>query len=260
MTGGDDSEDEFLDAFDRREAERIDSDLERKLADRIGGPAEVERKRVAEIIARDRADRLREHERRQATLEVSEGVFVNLADTAIEPTPEWMEKGDVRPFTPKQPDGTVRTLKTVRRVVVPIVVRMHRSGKITDDQASACIWYRSVAMLAGMEGKCASSQWNPNSTIRRGTVDAGFGYVPASEAIAVARDAYRKARNALPRFYIKFFEKIVLDDVPLRRAARFAKCGDHKAPRRFRDVAQALADYRERKDIHIGHDYGRADA
>lgn len=209
----------------------------------------TERNRVADMIRNDQINATKESDRSRAEYEVKTGVFVNLTDTVIEPTPEWLEKGDVQKFTPRQMDGTVRELSTVRRVVTPIVVRLHRAGSITDDQAAACIWYRNVAVLAGMEGRHASSQWNATSSIRRGAVDAGFGYVPASEAIAAARVAYREARDELPTFYLKFFEKIVLDDLPLRRAARFAKCANHKAPRRFRDVAQALTAYCERAKV-----------
>lgn len=202
-----------------------------------------ERRRVQAIIDRDAGDAAREDMRKAAEVEVKEGSFVHLDDTVVAPTREWSEKGDVERYTPKAPDGTVRSVTTVRRVITPIVVRMHRAGKMSDEHALACLWYRQTYELAGIEGHSASSQWNPNSTIRRGAVEAGFGYVPTSEAVAEARDAFRAARAALPAFYMRFFEAIVLNDVPLRRASRFAKCRDDRAPRRFRDVADVLFDH-----------------
>ena len=63
---------------------------------------EAERQRVSAIIERDRIDRIREQDRAAAEIEVAEGVFVNLSDSVTEPTPEWISKGDVRTFVPKQ--------------------------------------------------------------------------------------------------------------------------------------------------------------
>src|SRR5687767_3560287 len=78
--------------------------------------AAQERGRVRAIIASDGAYREREEYRRQATLQVASGSFENIADTVVEPTPEWLEKGPVRSFTPRLPDGAVRTTRTVRSV------------------------------------------------------------------------------------------------------------------------------------------------
>lgn len=217
--------------------------------------AEAERRRVQALIKRDREDEARDKAREQARIQVKNGDFTRFADTAQEPTPEWMMKGENRPFTPKQPDGTVRALKTVRRVVTPIVERMVFSGRLSEDHRDACLWYRGRHDLAGLDGRWASSQWNPTSTIRRGAVDAGFGYVPSSEAIAQARDEFRAARDAIQSFYLRFFDAVVIDDIPLTRASRFAKCRQDRAPHRFRSCCNELIDFLAKNRIVVKSAY-----
>lgn len=208
--------------------------------------AEAERKRVEALIANDRQRRSADTARIEAEREIAAGRFANLDDAVVLPTQEWMDKGDTRSFTPRAPDGTVRSVTTFRRVLTPMVMRMLNAGKLTDDQAAACVWYRKTFEMAGLNGHSSSSQWNPNSTIRHTATCAGFGYVPSSEVVALARDEFRAARAALEELYIPFFEAIVLDDIPMRSAARLAKCRNEKAPRRFRDVAEALLDHCQR--------------
>src|SRR3546814_13976993 len=75
------------------------------------------------------------------------------SDLVEEPTPEWLEKGDVRRFTPKQPDGTVRVIRTVRRDYGSVITRMYANGILDDDEFQACAWYRRMHEIAGMRGK-----------------------------------------------------------------------------------------------------------
>lgn len=209
----------------------------------------AEARRVKAILERDRADAARERMRQEAVIELAKGVFVNLSDTVLEPTPEWLGQGETKRYTPRQPDGTVREIATVRRVETPVVVRLHQSGKVTDEQAVACLWYQRIAAVAGMDGRCAASQWNATSTIRRGAVESGFGYVPAAVAVAEARDLFRKARAAMPANRLRFFDAVVLDDLPLMRACRFAQCDNSRASHRFRKVANALVVFCQREKV-----------
>lgn len=66
-----------------------------------------------------------------------------------------------------------------------------------------------------------------------------------SEREAIARRNFRAARKAIPERYLPFFDAIVLDDIPLRRATRLATCSTARAPALFCELAQALADFRE---------------
>lgn len=214
--------------------------------------AEAENQRVRELVERSRRERIREADRKRAELEVSEGQFVNLSDTVIEPTPEWLEKGPVIGFTPDQTKGTTRTVRSVRRVLTPIVRRLWEAGKITDEQHFACAWYRERHEVAGLEGRWKSSHIGFTS----GTSGGGAGSSPMAmhEHEAQARIQFRAARAAMTAFYLRFFDAVVLEDLPLRRAARFAKCRDGKAPHRFRMVAQELANFCERMSIETRGD------
>ena len=184
-----------------------------------------EHARVEALIARDRVDRSREMDRKLAEHEVAAGVFVNLSDAVLEPTPEWLGKGETRTFYPRQLDETTRVIKTVRRVVTPITTRMHRAGKLSDEQSAACDWYRDCYEAAGLDGRYKTSSLG--STGGGGT---GLSCHPmARHAHEVeAREAFRKARKALPEHFLRGFDAVVLGDLPLRRAARFIRSDNSK--------------------------------
>lgn len=198
------------------------------------------------MLVRDRVEREREVARREAELQVASGSFANLADTVIEPTAEWMAKSDTVPFTPKQPDGTVRVVRSVRRVVTPIVIRMWRAGRVTDDQARACIWYRECFDVSGLVGSYSRSRTGENTTIHGSRKEGGFaGHIPLSGFEAEARRNYRAAKAALPERYVPFFEKVVLDDAPLRVAGRLARCRNDRVTQIFRQVSETLVSFCE---------------
>lgn len=228
---------------------RVGEDIKPSRQDEAQRYPANERRRVRTLLDRDREHEAREQMRKAAEMEVRKGVFVNLGDTVIEPTPEWTAKGDVERFTPKSPDKTTRSVSTVRRTQTPIVLRLYNAGHLTDEQTAACIWYRKTFALAGLDGHASSSQWNPNSTIRRSATDAGFGYVPGSEIVAEARDEFRAARASLPTGLVRFFEKVALEDLPLRRARRFARCRDDRTLHHYRQCAEALLTHCDRAGI-----------
>lgn len=238
-------EDAFLEAFERRQTKRIESS--ETVADKARGApdpvVEAERARIRAVIARDRLERRREMDREMAELEVRDGVFVNLSDTVIEPTPEWIAKGETEPYTPKQPEGTVRTLSTLRRVMKPVPSRMHAKGKITDEQRDACLWYRDRYEAAGLIGRFKST----HISLTGGGSGGGDAQSPMAlhEYEAEARAEFRAARAALTAFYLVFFDAVTLHDIPISRAWRFAKSPKHKAETRFKMVAQELANFRD---------------
>ncbi len=215
---------------------------------RVHRARQAEKRRVQAIIDRDRAEAARDRMRNEAELEVSEGVFVHLDDTVVEPTPEWLEKGDTERFTPKAPDGTVRSVSTVRRVRTPIVSRLHGRGKITDDQFRACAWYSDQWEAARLEGRYKSNHLSLSGNTGGGT---GMSQAPMAATIheAQARVLIRNARNAMTAMYLRFFDAVVIDNIPPSRICRFAKCIPRKADRRFRDTAQELADFIEKNGI-----------
>lgn len=205
--------------------------------------------RVQALIERDRKDREAEAARAKAEAEVAGGMMANVQDTVVSPTPEWLAKGNVQTFYPKQPDGTVREIKTVRRNSSSVVVKMFMRGDLDDEQLQACLWYQRVHDIAGMDGRAAASGWSMTGGIQRSPGESGFGYVPSSEYIAEARDLYRGARNSITDFYLRFFEAVVVGNVPIRRATRFARCRNEKAPRRFRDCVQQVIQFCASRDV-----------
>jgi hypothetical protein len=257
MVGDSPTDDDPFDAaFDKREAERIASDLDLAFI-RAGArlTASVdEADRVKRMLGRDRDEGRKERDRKAAELQVREGVYVNLSDTVVEPTPEWLKKGDVQTFTPKQPDGTVRKISTVRRVVTPMIERLHRKGAITDDQAAACLWYRSIFERAGLEGRYSISRPgapNPSSGTRRSGGVAGHIAMTLEEA--EARTLWRLVRQHMTAFYIRYFDAVVIDDVPISRAVRFARCRREKGLPRLKQVIDEIVYFCEINDVDMAH-------
>lgn len=212
--------------------------------------AKAEERRVDALIFRDRGDEAREQMRQAATLEVGDGKFVNLDDTVLEPTEEWLGKGDVETYTPKAPDGTVRSVTTVRRVNTPIVRRMWAKGRLRDEQLAACERYRAVHEHAGLMGRWKSSQISMTGNVGGG---GGLSQSPMAmhEWEADAREEFRAARADMRPFYLHFFDAVVLEDLPISRAWRFARCPKHKAEALFRDAAKELAEFYEARGVDL---------
>lgn len=217
----------------------------------------AERQRVSAIIARDQIDRQDEIFRKQAEMELAKGVFVNLDDTVTPPTPEWLAKFDTAPFTPRLHDGTVKTTRSVRRVVTPMVMRMWNAGKITDDQARACMWYRSMHDQAGLEGRWSSMRISDSPGGNQG---GAAGHVPMSLQEAEARRNYRIATNSIKPHLRRFFQAVVIDDIIIRNAARFVRCSNGKEVMKFRLAANQLVVFVEGSGIDAAKasDFGGA--
>lgn len=204
-----------------------------------------DQERVFALIRRDKQDRIRDRDRKRAQLEVADGRFADLAESVEDPTPEWLEKGDVRTFIPKQPKGTTKVIRSVRRVNTPRVIQMLNEGSITGDQAVVCTWYRTQWEQAGLSGRVKSNHISLTGNTGGG---GGMGQAPMAlhEREAEARLAYRAARDALTPFYVKFFEAVVIHDSGVGRAAKLAKCRYDRALKRFRETAQELVEHCER--------------
>lgn len=214
-------------------------------------PSRAEIDRVQVIIQRDQTDRAIEIDRQVAEVEVSEGQYYNLTGTVILPTPEWLAKHVTTRFVVKQPDDTVRVVETVRAVRTPIIARLWRSGKISDEIARACLWYRKTFEYAGLEGRWSSSQWRGPDHISGGGHGTTAGHMPMTMTEAEARQEWRQAVIAIPAFYREFFDQVVIHDLSLRQAARFAKCRNDKVLRRFCDTAEELLDHLEARKLDL---------
>jgi hypothetical protein len=211
--------------------------------------AREERDRVRGIIQRDKDYHSAEIIRAAAEIEFTEGKPIAIVDAVLPPTPEWIAKGDVGHFTPRLEDGTVKTVKGYRRQITPIVARMHAAGKLTDAQFQACTWYAALHAIAGLEGRVKTSNFSLAGNVGGG---GGMGQAPMAlhEFEAQARHLFRAARKAMTDFYLVYFDKIVLDGIPVSRSWRFSRAPKHKAESRFRSIAQELAEFRDRLDDH----------
>ncbi len=213
---------------------------------------EEDQERVFAMIKRDKKERVRERDRKAAEIDLSNGKTVSIADAVIEPTPEWLERGDVETFTPKLEDRTVKTVKAYRRVSTPIIMRMWKSDKLTDDQAKACIWYRLVHARAGLEGRYSSNYQSLfRSSVQVKSVNLIAGHIPMTLEEAEARRHYRSARACLSDFDAKLFESVVIMDMGVKELARALKWRDEKVFPKFRELAQVIADFCEDAEIDV---------
>lgn len=179
--------------------------------------AQVDREQA--LAAQMRADLSREADRQAAELKVREGVSVNLADLAIPPTPEWERQGEAVNYTVKTEGANVQVVTTRRRVRVGQVMKAHRMGKITDDQFLACEWYQDQYERSGLEGKVRSVDLA--AEVRSASTS---GYV-FNDGQLTAQTRLRAAREVIGARWQKFFDKVVLDNVPVHRAAKMAPSG-----------------------------------
>lgn len=211
--------------------------------------------RVQAMLERDRVERVREAERAAAIIDLENGKSVSIVDAVIEPTPEWLEKGAVEWFTPRLEDGTVRTVKAARRPEAPLVMHLWGKGNLSDDQTRCCLWYRNRHEVAGLTGRVKTSHISLTGS-GGGSGGAGQSPMALHEYEAKARAEFRAAREAMTAFYLKFFDSVVIHDIPLRRAARFARCRNDKAIMRFRAVAQELVEHCDREKVDLSDAFG----
>lgn len=211
--------------------------------------------RVEAILARDRADAAADRERTMARIRMDNGDFSLIAETVLPPTPEWLAKGEINAFTPQLVgEGgrthTVKTLRTVRRLENSTITRLHLRGDISEEELWACRWYRRIHERAGIEGRYKTSHLSLAGNV--GGSGGGAQHPMAqNHREADARIAYREARSALTSFYLRFFEAVVIGDVPVRRAARFARCRAERAILRFRDTIGELIWHLNRTGVEI---------
>ncbi|MBL9070426.1 MAG: hypothetical protein JNM03_10595 [Sphingopyxis sp.] len=211
---------------------------------RIGAQKDAQQARVDEIIARDKADRIAEADRQAAILEIDDRTYVNVGDAVVPPTPEWLSKGDVITVT-VQADGEghhVRSVRTARRVVTSHAKRAYRAGKITDEQKVACEWYRDQYDAAGLEGRVKTA----NLAQR---VSGGLpGGIMFTEDQVAAQWHFRNARERMDASMLKFFDLVMIDEIPVDRACRVARCGRHPYVT-LRQCADAISGYMDEVGI-----------
>lgn len=193
-----------------------------------------EQQRVKALIERDRQDRMREIERAAAEIKVREGLVVTAHETVVEPTPEWFQHGDAESFTPELPDGTVREIKSVRRVNCPMILRMLRGGNLENEQYQALRFYAETYEIAGLHGSI------PIAQIGREVFGGSHDKVMFTEAQQQAQKALREMKAVIPKHQVRFFEAVVIKNVPVRRAAQFMRTRRSNALNDLHKIADAM--------------------
>lgn len=181
--------------------------------------AEMERRRVKLLLERDAQEAERERLREIAVKQVENGEFANLDDTVMPPTREQLSKGDFVPYTPRGEDGTVRSVRTVRRRVTSQLVTLHGRGVLDDDLLAACKWYRDRYDAAQMSPAAGVSSYG--ASIRG---DRIYGHLPSTEWAAEARSDFRWAEAFVPMDVRATFNLVILGDVAIQKAARLGRC------------------------------------
>lgn len=208
--------------------------------DAIGGPMAREANRVAAMLARDKAYQQAEDDRKAAILEIHDGTYINVGDAVVPPTPEWLSKHESKTVTVSA-DGEghhARSVKTVRRVATGHHIRAFIAGKITEDQMKACAWYREQFEASGLEGLIKSASFEPRI---HGGPSSGVLF---NERQQQAQGHIRNARLLIPRGVRKFFDLVILEDVPIAQAAKRSKSG-RDPYQTIRKCADIVSDYSE---------------
>lgn len=195
--------------------------------------------RATKLLRQTRLDAKEEAEREAAQLEIRSGVFVNVGDAVVPPTPEWLAKHETRPVT-VQADGEghhARSVKTVRRITKTPAIRAHEAGKIDERQLRACIWYRDRYEETGLDGRIAVGSFEPR--IASGLM----GGVAFTDRQVEAMDDMRAVRKAMPAKYRRFFDLVILQEIGVKRAERMAKCRRDSGFLTLRTCADEVADW-----------------
>ena len=213
--------------------------------------AAAEEARVRDLIERDARYEQQERFRKEAEFEVAGGKVSLTPETTIEPTPEWLAKGDVETYIPRQAEGTTVLIKTKRRVSSSTVVKMCFDGKITEDQFLACRWYRSLYEASGLDGRFKSS----HISMTAGTSGGGSGWaqhpMAAHEREADSRNLFRIATSYVNKRFLPVFNNVVIFDMSLRAAASSAKRDNSRLLQNFRYSAQQLVKMCEDRKITL---------
>lgn len=179
---------------------------------------QAEAERVAGILKRDADDAERERRRAIAVAQVASGEFANLDDTVVPPTAEQLEKGEFTSYTPRGEQGTVRSVRTVRRVLISQISYLLSHGVLDDDTFAACRWYKDRYEAGEMEPTASVSGYGASV---RG--DPIYGHLPKSQWAAEARADFRYAQRFIPTDVQRLFDNIVLQDQTLSNAARSSR-------------------------------------
>lgn len=199
----------------------------------------AERRRVRELLARDRADRQAEQYRAEARTRFENGDSASSADAVIPPTPEWLAKGDVEGFIPHQDRNSTRLVKSVRRPKVPQARKMLAALVIEYSGLLACEWYADLYENTGFSGNI------PSVDYCREVFAAPHSRDVFNDRQLDAQDTFRAVQEMINPRFLPLLNAIVLEDVPYYRAERLVKARKGKAKAFFGLAVEQLVEARK---------------
>jgi hypothetical protein len=203
-------------------------------AHRIRNAQRAEARRVRDILARDKADAAAERFRREAEVEFEAGKSVMMADAVVPPTREQLATGEFRTYYPRQPDGSTREVKTVRRVPRSQARKMFLWGVIDYEGLATCNWYSAVYERTGLEGNPRGSDFTREVFMlphqRERFTDDQIEY----------QDLFRRIRPLIRSRHLRLLDQVVLQNVAIHSAVRIARAF-HRTPKQgFREAVEQL--------------------
>lgn len=129
----------------------------------------------------------------------------------------------------------------MRRLGNSTVLRMHKKGQITDEGFSACIWYARKYEQSGLEGSVGSVDYGKE------VFSAPHDRIVFTERQQQAQSDIRAVNRELPKAFLKFFQKIVVENLPVHRAKRFCRIKSDRALAKFKEMTQTA--YEAVKDV-----------
>lgn len=194
----------------------------------------AERRRVEDLLRRDREDRLADQAREDFRKARDSGGKVAERDVADGPTREQLAQGDFRMVSEVGTGDAREAAKVFRRMSVPTVQRMWAKGEISDDGLRACKWYSDTYDRSGLHGSMSSTDLQ-REVFAQPTARGLF-----TDNQIEAQDELRRVKEYMPTRFIKFFEAVVVKDVPIARCAHLAQRRYGAAKVKFCEIAEAV--------------------
>lgn len=144
----------------------------------------------------------------------SRSIKARKSDPLIDgPTPEQLRQDEYRRVQIKEP-GKAQPRIVTKNTSGDNLERWYNRGLISRRQLAAAKRYQSQHRACHF-GRGLTARYEPRMSDRSSSPDQS-GYLPASLAQLDAREAFAKSRKALPASLIDRFDRIVLEEVPLR--------------------------------------------
>lgn len=196
--------------------------------------------REQQLVRQMRADRdanIRYHDGVNA---LGIGNLSGVFDTILGPTPEQMSHGVFEPYQADTLENTVVSITTLRRQLIPQVIRLLYRGLIDHDQLKVVTWYRNTYDQTGLTGNI------PSTDYMKEVFASPDQRLPFSQSQCEAQDEIRFVRAKMDGTKIRFFDAVVLDDLPFSRAKEWLRCRNGAEGGIFKHLVVQLVDaYKE---------------